>query len=127
MEKPATVVQFWREAGMERWFANDSAFDGRFRDRFLEAAEATSVDGLGQRPHVLVVRTERQANVRVHDAVTGDATGAGNTVRVIGHGDTTEGGSGSNALLQVDVPIPSVAAEMRILSYEISPRVPVGG
>ena len=37
VEKPATVVQFWQEAGMERWFANDGAFDLRFRDRFLEA------------------------------------------------------------------------------------------
>lgn len=37
MEKPEAVVQFWREAGMERWFASDATFDVLFRDRFLEA------------------------------------------------------------------------------------------
>lgn len=30
------VTAFWREAGPKRWFAKDSAFDDRFRVRFLE-------------------------------------------------------------------------------------------
>ena len=28
------VVRFWREAGPDRWFAKDPAFDTRFRERF---------------------------------------------------------------------------------------------
>jgi uncharacterized protein (DUF924 family) len=30
------VVAFWREAGPDRWFAKDPAFDARFRERFLD-------------------------------------------------------------------------------------------
>ena len=33
------VVEFWRSAGPERWFAKDPAFDRRFRERFLELYE----------------------------------------------------------------------------------------
>jgi uncharacterized protein (DUF924 family) len=36
------VVQFWREAGPDLWFAKDAAFDARFRDRFLAAHEAAA-------------------------------------------------------------------------------------
>lgn len=32
----AEVVAFWREAGPDRWFAKDPAFDARFRERFLD-------------------------------------------------------------------------------------------
>ena len=39
----------------------------------------------------------------------GDSTGAGTNTRVIGHGATSQGGSGSDQLLQVDVPIQSDA------------------
>ncbi|GAA4961570.1 hypothetical protein GCM10023225_01490 [Kineococcus glutinatus] len=39
----------------------------------------------------------------------GDPTGAGQTVRAIGHGATSEGGAGSDALRQVDLPIQSDA------------------
>lgn len=35
-EKAAEVVSFWREAGMEKWFSKDDAFDASFRDRFLD-------------------------------------------------------------------------------------------
>lgn len=31
------VVAFWREAGYERWFARDAAFDARCKSEFLEA------------------------------------------------------------------------------------------
>jgi uncharacterized protein (DUF924 family) len=31
------VVGFWRDAGPERWFKKDAAFDAEFRDRFLDA------------------------------------------------------------------------------------------
>ncbi|MEO8040563.1 MAG: DUF924 family protein [Betaproteobacteria bacterium] len=37
--KPATVVRFWRDAGRERWFKKDEAFDAQFRSLFLEAHE----------------------------------------------------------------------------------------
>ena len=32
----AEVAAFWREAGPDRWFAQDDAFDAKFRDRFLD-------------------------------------------------------------------------------------------
>jgi len=31
----ASVVHFWTDAGPDQWFAQDSAFDALFRDRFL--------------------------------------------------------------------------------------------
>lgn len=33
---PSDVVAFWREAGEEKWFAKDPAFDAEFRERFLD-------------------------------------------------------------------------------------------
>ena len=30
------VLEFWREAGYERWFSKDADFDRRFRERFLD-------------------------------------------------------------------------------------------
>ena len=33
----AQVLEFWRDAGPEKWFARDDAFDGGFRERFLDA------------------------------------------------------------------------------------------
>jgi uncharacterized protein (DUF924 family) len=44
----AEVVAFWSEAGPERWFARDDAFDTLFRDRFMTAhlaAAARAHDG----------------------------------------------------------------------------------
>lgn len=32
----AAVVQFWKQAGRERWFGKDEAFDLDFRNRFLD-------------------------------------------------------------------------------------------
>ncbi|NJM34728.1 MAG: DUF924 family protein [Rhodomicrobium sp.] len=34
------LVEFWRNAGQERWFAKDAEFDRQFRERFLAAHEA---------------------------------------------------------------------------------------
>ena len=31
----AAVLAFWNEAGPERWFGKDGAFDARFRDGFM--------------------------------------------------------------------------------------------
>jgi uncharacterized protein (DUF924 family) len=36
------VLEFWREAGPRMWFAKDSAFDARFRERFLADHEAAA-------------------------------------------------------------------------------------
>ncbi|OZI69816.1 hypothetical protein CAL24_23735 [Bordetella genomosp. 2] len=35
-DDPDAVVRFWREAGPERWFRKDTAFDQAFRERFLD-------------------------------------------------------------------------------------------
>jgi uncharacterized protein (DUF924 family) len=37
---PAEVVAFWRDAGAERWFKKDAAFDDEIRRRFLASYEA---------------------------------------------------------------------------------------
>jgi uncharacterized protein (DUF924 family) len=38
--QPEDVLTFWRDAGPDRWFRKDEAFDRDFRDRFLGAHEA---------------------------------------------------------------------------------------
>lgn len=43
---PETLVQFWREAGPQRWFRKDDAFDATFRERFLGAHEAAAAGKL---------------------------------------------------------------------------------
>lgn len=40
------VVSFWREAGPEKWFAKDEAFDAEIVDRFLPVHEAASAGQL---------------------------------------------------------------------------------
>ncbi len=45
MERLATiedVVDFWREAGPDKWFSNDEAFDETCRARFLATYEAAA-------------------------------------------------------------------------------------
>jgi uncharacterized protein (DUF924 family) len=36
------VVRFWREAGPDRWFAKQDAFDREFRERFFDLHEAAA-------------------------------------------------------------------------------------
>lgn len=43
---PADVVAFWREAGAERWFKKDAAFDDEIRRRFLTSYEAAAAGKL---------------------------------------------------------------------------------
>ena len=38
----ADVVNFWREAGADKWFAKDTAFDDEIRRRFLSTYEAAA-------------------------------------------------------------------------------------
>ena len=47
----AAIVDFWREAGPESWFAKDPAFDRRFREQFLHQHEAAARGGLGSWMH----------------------------------------------------------------------------
>lgn len=39
---PEEVLGFWREAGPERWFSKDEAFDQACRDRFMLTYEAAA-------------------------------------------------------------------------------------
>jgi uncharacterized protein (DUF924 family) len=43
---PETVLNFWREAGPERWFKQDAGFDKEIRDRFLATHEAAAAGKL---------------------------------------------------------------------------------
>jgi uncharacterized protein (DUF924 family) len=44
--KPADIVSFWHDAGPDRWFAKDEAFDTEIRERFLMAHEAAAAGRL---------------------------------------------------------------------------------
>lgn len=43
---PSEVLDFWRAAGPEKWFAKDDAFDADFTRRFLAAHEAAAAGSL---------------------------------------------------------------------------------
>jgi uncharacterized protein (DUF924 family) len=43
---PAEIVTFWREAGPDKWFADDHAFDITVRSRFLAVYEAAAAGRL---------------------------------------------------------------------------------
>ena len=43
---PTDVLTFWREAGPEKWFKKDTAFDEAIRTRFLETYEAAAAGKL---------------------------------------------------------------------------------
>ena len=45
---PDEVVAFWREAGPERWFEPDEAFDALCRERFLLTHEAAARGDLNE-------------------------------------------------------------------------------
>lgn len=51
--EPADVIAFWRQAGPDRWFRKDEAFDAEFRERFLGAHECAArgeLDGWANDP-----------------------------------------------------------------------------
>jgi uncharacterized protein (DUF924 family) len=53
VEKPALatpedVLSFWREAGPDRWFSKDKAFDQACRDRFMLTYEAAARGDLNE-------------------------------------------------------------------------------
>ncbi|BAT57648.1 hypothetical protein GJW-30_1_00155 [Variibacter gotjawalensis] len=43
---PATIVAFWRDAGFEKWYAKDEAFDNECRNRFLATHEEAAAGKL---------------------------------------------------------------------------------
>ena len=45
---PDEVVAFWREAGPDRWFERDEAFDAACRERFLPTHEAAARGDLNE-------------------------------------------------------------------------------
>ena len=52
-EDALAIVDFWREAGRDRWFTKDPAFDRQFHDRCLalhEAAAAGELQGWSATP-----------------------------------------------------------------------------
>jgi uncharacterized protein (DUF924 family) len=46
MTTPADVLAFWREAGPDRWYDRDDAFDATIHTRFLPAYEAAAAGEL---------------------------------------------------------------------------------
>jgi uncharacterized protein (DUF924 family) len=45
-QQPADVLRFWREAGPDRWFASDPAFDAAIRSQFLATYVAAASGSL---------------------------------------------------------------------------------
>src|SRR3954447_7447277 len=43
---PETILSFWREAGYDKWFGKDDAFDAAIRDRFMSTYEAAAAGKL---------------------------------------------------------------------------------
>jgi uncharacterized protein (DUF924 family) len=43
---PETVLAVWREAGYDKWFTRDDAFDAAIRDKFLPTYEAAAAGKL---------------------------------------------------------------------------------
>ena len=46
MNDAGAIVAFWRDAGPDRWFTRDPAFDARFRDRVLDLHEQAAAGAL---------------------------------------------------------------------------------
>src|SRR4051794_5688353 len=43
---PETILAFWREAGRDKWFTRDDAFDAHVREKFLPTYEAAAAGKL---------------------------------------------------------------------------------
>jgi uncharacterized protein (DUF924 family) len=58
---PTDIIQFWRDAGPEKWFAKDAAFDAAIRTRFLAdhlaaaAGERTQWEGSADGSYALLL------------------------------------------------------------------------
>ena len=40
LPSPSDILTFWRDAGYDRWYGKDDAFDQQIRDRFMGVWEA---------------------------------------------------------------------------------------
>jgi len=49
--RAAEIVSFWRDAGPDRWFTKDAAFDEQIRERFLGTYEAAAAGKLSGWEH----------------------------------------------------------------------------
>jgi uncharacterized protein (DUF924 family) len=47
MTTPSDVLAFWREAGPDRWYDRDDAFDAAIRTQFRRTYEAAAAGELG--------------------------------------------------------------------------------
>ena len=47
----AEIVSFWSDAGPDRWFTKDAAFDDQIRERFLDTYEAAAAGKLSGWEH----------------------------------------------------------------------------
>jgi len=45
---PADIVRFWHDAGYEKWFKKDDAFDAEIRQRFFATHEAAAAGRLAE-------------------------------------------------------------------------------
>jgi uncharacterized protein (DUF924 family) len=45
---PTDVLAFWREAGPDKWYAKDDAFDAEIREKFLATYEAAAAGKLAE-------------------------------------------------------------------------------
>jgi uncharacterized protein (DUF924 family) len=45
---PADVLAFWREAGPDKWFTRDDAFDAEIRDKFLSTYQAAAAGTIAE-------------------------------------------------------------------------------
>jgi uncharacterized protein (DUF924 family) len=48
IHSPADVLAFWREAGPDKWFTRDDAFDAEIREKFLGTYEAAAAGTLAE-------------------------------------------------------------------------------
>ena len=46
--EPSAVLAFWRDAGQDKWFNKDTAFDDSVRVRFIDTYEAAAAGGLAR-------------------------------------------------------------------------------
>src|SRR5215813_12763362 len=46
MPTPADILSFWRQAGPDRWYTRDDAFDAEVRRRFLQLWDSAAAGNL---------------------------------------------------------------------------------
>src|SRR5918997_1838283 len=56
---PEDVISFWRDAGQDRWFSKDEAFDQACRERFMHTHEAAARGDLNKTDPVALMTADR--------------------------------------------------------------------